>query len=119
MKHVTTKATDRALQVRKLRAPLIKLTKALPGRVTIDQYSVLQVLNADPVNSQAALCRLTHIDRSTMGDIVKRLEERGYVDRKRDASDKRSYNIKLTKKGKDILQRCLKAEEKFLKANPF
>ncbi len=51
---------------------------------------------------QEDLCRSINIDKGTTARALKRLESSGYVSRQRDSSDKRAYNIHLTKKALDF-----------------
>lgn len=49
--------------------------------------------------SQTKLVKATGIDRSTMTDLVNRLEGQGNLSRKRNGEDKRAYVVSLTAKG--------------------
>jgi DNA-binding MarR family transcriptional regulator len=53
--------------------------------------------------SQTGLVEQTGVDRSTLADIVRRLVEKGLVQRKRTRSDARMYAVRLTAKGKAAL----------------
>lgn len=107
-----SKICDKAIEMRKYRAELRSFAYKLPHKVTLDQYSILHVLNIDPVQSQKSICVLTHIDRSTMADVLKRLHERGWIVIKGDDADRRKQNVALTKLGRSVLNACYKLEEK-------
>jgi MarR family transcriptional regulator, temperature-dependent positive regulator of motility len=46
----------------------------------------------------------TGIDRSTLADIVRRLVKRQLLQRRRTRKDTRSYAVKLTDEGREVLQ---------------
>lgn len=63
------------------------------------QFGVLNVLSSTPGSSQRELCDELDIDRTTIGDVVARLESRGLVQRVRDERDLRKYILRLTERG--------------------
>lgn len=71
--------------------------------VTPRQYEVLRAVQACDEPSQTELVKKTGIDRSTLADIVRRLVERGLVERQRTRRDARTYAVKLSDAGKDLL----------------
>jgi hypothetical protein len=56
-----------------------------PKKVTSVQFGVLSVLARTPGASQTELCAQLDLDRSTIADIVARLERHGLSERIRDA----------------------------------
>ncbi|MBL8645481.1 MAG: MarR family transcriptional regulator [Rhodospirillaceae bacterium] len=50
--------------------------------------------------AQDALTNAMHIDRSNAGRALKRLEQDGYVVRRKDAEDKRANFVRMTDKGR-------------------
>ena len=54
------------------------------------QYSALKALRAHPGIDQATLAGLIAFDRTTIGGVVDRLEQRGYLTRKVSARDRRA-----------------------------
>ncbi len=71
--------------------------------LTPRQYAVLKAVAANKNPSQTLLVEKTGIDRSTLADIVRRLEARGLLARQRTESDARKYAIRLTDSGKTAL----------------
>lgn len=64
------------------------------------QYAVLAVLDTYPGISQRVLADMVAFDRSTIGDVIQRLEDRGLVARRPSAADKRIRCNQLTTAGK-------------------
>ena len=79
---------------------------AFECRVGLDlnarQYAVLRVIAKSEGLSQTAIVEATGIDRSTVAEMVRRLTERGWVQRRR-ARDARAYAVRLTRAGKETL----------------
>lgn len=71
--------------------------------ITPRQFTVLAAAAAGDDLSQTSLVELTGIDRSTIADIVRRLVERGLIQRRRTKRDARMYAIRLTAHGKAAL----------------
>jgi len=74
------------------------------GSLTPRQYEVLNAVNSSEEPSQTLLVEQTGIDRSTLADIVRRLVERGLLERRRTRQDARMYAVNLTAEGKAILK---------------
>jgi DNA-binding MarR family transcriptional regulator len=53
--------------------------------------------------SQTGLVGLTGIDRSTLADVVQRLQRKGLLHRRRTKEDARAYSVKLTDAGRRVL----------------
>lgn len=63
------------------------------------QYAALAVLERLPGASQSELGAELDLDRSTIADIVSRLERRGAIERTPHESDRRRYSLNLTTAG--------------------
>ncbi len=63
------------------------------------QYAALAVLERLPRASQSELGAELDLDRSTISDIVSRLERRGIIERGADEHDRRRYSLGLTTLG--------------------
>ncbi|GAA3880307.1 winged helix DNA-binding protein [Leifsonia kafniensis] len=63
------------------------------------QYAALAVLERMPGASQSELGAELDLDRSTIADIVARLERRGVIERSPHESDRRRYALRLTAAG--------------------
>jgi len=74
------------------------------AQLTPRQYIVLRSA-ADAIEaSQTALVEATGIDRSTVADIVRRLVERGLLQRERTKHDARMYAVRVTNAGRGALK---------------
>jgi DNA-binding MarR family transcriptional regulator len=71
--------------------------------LTPRQYAVLVAVAEQPNCNQTNLVAKTGIDRSTLADIVRRLVDDGVLHRRRCKEDVRSYAVRLTPKGEEIL----------------
>jgi DNA-binding MarR family transcriptional regulator len=72
--------------------------------ITARQFVVLAAIDGMERPSQTALCDVSGIDRSTLADIVRRLEMRGLVHRERTKADARMYAVSVTADGTALLQ---------------
>jgi DNA-binding MarR family transcriptional regulator len=72
--------------------------------LTHRQFTVLSAVDSQDGKSQTELVKLTGIDRSTLADLVARLIEQGYLQRKRTKEDARTNSIRLTPVGKKTLK---------------
>ncbi len=73
--------------------------------VTPVQYSILTVADAQPGLDQAALANEVGVDRTTMADVLARLERRGLVRRSRIERDARRKLVHATVAGRRLLAR--------------
>lgn len=71
--------------------------------VTLRQFAVLAAIAETPGLSQSDLGRATGIDRSTLAEMIARLEKRGLLTRTASASDARAYSVRLAAAGATIL----------------
>jgi DNA-binding MarR family transcriptional regulator len=70
-----------------------------PLGLTAAQALVLVILADDPEATAAAMCRTLSHDAGAMTRIVDKLEKRGLVRRVREARDRRSSRLQLTREG--------------------
>ncbi len=73
--------------------------------LTPRQYAILVAIDEHAGVSQTGLVARTGIDRSTLADIVKRMIEKGLVQRQRTSEDARTYAVRLTRKGASALRK--------------
>ncbi|HEY6779778.1 MAG TPA: MarR family transcriptional regulator [Thermoleophilaceae bacterium] len=66
-------------------------------------FGMLTIIGAEEPISQQELSRRTGIDPSTMVARMDALDERGYVERLRGSEDRRSYEIRLSPPGRELL----------------
>lgn len=71
------------------------------------QFAVMNALLGEPELDQRTVGERVDIDRSTMADIVARLSSRGLLEWTRDATDGRRKMIRLTPKGRALLQEII------------
>ena len=92
------------------------------GDLTPRQYAVLVTVSQNEGLSQTNLVDRTGIDRSTLADIVRRMQRKGLLQRRRTKEDARAYAVKLTDEGRRVLRAAeplaKKVDEKVLDALP-
>ncbi|MGO4328518.1 MarR family winged helix-turn-helix transcriptional regulator [Cupriavidus sp. 2TAF22] len=71
--------------------------------ITPVQYAILTVLSVLPGLDQTALGQEVGFDRTTTADVVRRLEERGLLERKDNPADRRTRHVHLTKEGQAVV----------------
>ncbi len=76
-------------------------------RVSARHVGVLSVVVANPSLSQRRIGDLLRVDRTTMVALIDSLEGLGLVTRKRVPTDRRSFEIEATSKGRRVLERAL------------
>jgi DNA-binding MarR family transcriptional regulator len=86
---------DARRQVQKMSAEFLTLTG-----YTASQAAILVSLLRKEGVSQTHLSAVSGIDRSTMADVVRRLQKKGLVARKRTKEDARAYSVRLTVEGR-------------------
>jgi len=74
------------------------------GDLTPRQLAVLVTVAGNEGLSQTGLVERTGIDRSTLADIVRRMQRKGLLQRRRTREDARAYAVKLTDEGRRLLR---------------
>jgi DNA-binding MarR family transcriptional regulator len=72
--------------------------------LTPRQLAVLTTVAQHEGLSQTGIVDRTGIDRSTLADIVRRLQKKGLLQRRRTKEDARAYAVKLTEEGRRVLR---------------
>jgi MarR family transcriptional regulator, lower aerobic nicotinate degradation pathway regulator len=67
------------------------------------QYSAVFAINHHPGIDQTALCNIIALDRSTIGDVVARLEKKKLIKRRYGALDRRTKSLYVTPLGRRLL----------------
>jgi DNA-binding MarR family transcriptional regulator len=73
--------------------------------LTPRQLAVLVTVAQNDGLSQTGLVERTGIDRSTLADIVRRMQKKGLLQRRRTKHDARAYAVRLTPDGRRVLKR--------------
>jgi DNA-binding MarR family transcriptional regulator len=85
--------------------------------LTPKQFSLLAFLWKQDGLSQVELSEKCQIDRTTIGGLVDRLQQQGYVRREPHPEDRRAFQIRLTERGtaleKDLLFIARKVTDTF------
>lgn len=72
--------------------------------ITHAGFTALGVLATVGPLRQAQLAELVHVQAQTIGKTLSRLESRGYIERTRGDDDRRSQTVRITDKGRAILE---------------
>jgi MarR family transcriptional regulator, temperature-dependent positive regulator of motility len=92
------------------------------GDLTPRQLAVLMAVAQNEGLSQTGLVERTGIDRSTLADIVRRMQRKGLLQRRRTREDARAYSVKLTDEGRKMLRTAeplaKRVDERILDALP-
>jgi MarR family transcriptional regulator, temperature-dependent positive regulator of motility len=90
--------------------------------LTPRQLAVLVTVANNEGLSQTGLVDRTGIDRSTLADIVRRMQRKGLLQRRRTKEDARAYAVKLTDEGRKVLRAAeplaRKVDDRILDALP-
>jgi DNA-binding MarR family transcriptional regulator len=74
--------------------------------LTQKQAATLWLIHANAGTSQAEIAAALGMDRATMMALTDRLEDRGFVIRKRSSVDRRRQELYLTPAGQSMLKKC-------------
>jgi MarR family transcriptional regulator for hemolysin len=77
--------------------------------MTRAQWMILVRLERQPGMSQNELAALVEVEPITIGRLVDRLERRGFVERRPDATDRRIWRLHLTPAATPMLKEIAKA----------
>ena len=83
--------------------------------LTYTQYIVMMVLwEQSPVNEKF-LCEALCLKTNTLTPLLKKLESKGYIEKKKDSQDERNLVITLTEKGAELQDKALCVPETIAK----
>jgi DNA-binding MarR family transcriptional regulator len=77
-----------------------------PLGITYTQYIVFLALWEKDDVSVSDLCARLYLDSGTLTPLLKKMEQEGYINRTRSASDERVVRITLTEKGREMEERA-------------
>lgn len=97
---------------------LVRLAKAVHRRSTEDmlgmrmrQFMVLSYLRDRAPEQQQQLCESLWLDPNNCVLLLNELEQAGYIERRRDPTDRRRHLVDLTDAGRAALERGERAQE--------
>lgn len=76
------------------------------GDLTAVQYAALAAIGAHPGIDATRLSEIIHFDRSTIGDVLDRIESKGWVRRTPAPGDRRVKSLELSAAGRTVLQQA-------------
>lgn len=76
--------------------------------ITPVQFAALDAIKSFPGSDQAGIAAKIAYDRATIGGVIERLLDKGYVQRTPSAEDRRAKVITLTPRGDAAYQRILR-----------
>lgn len=79
--------------------------RQVDGVLTGPQFAVLVAVDEHPGSDQGSLASAVALDRSTMADIARRMQEKGLITRIPDLKDGRRRLLNLTAEGHETLAR--------------
>lgn len=82
---------------------------------TPSQFGILLNLSEENLIPMSELSRQAACVNSNITSIISRMEEKGLVQRNQDQRDRRIVKVKLTEKGKELIEQTLPAHYQFLK----
>ncbi|MEK9679288.1 MAG: MarR family transcriptional regulator [Rhodospirillaceae bacterium] len=71
------------------------------------QFAAMDAIAAFPRIDQAGVAARIAYDRATIGGVIDRLEQKGYVSRQVSKQDRRAREVRLTKKGARLFEDIL------------
>lgn len=80
--------------------------------LTKQQFTVLAAVEQNEGISQTDLVGLTGIDRSTLAEMIRRMIDKGLLDRERTESDQRANAVRIAPAGKKALRAARSASER-------
>ncbi|MFV0376105.1 MAG: MarR family winged helix-turn-helix transcriptional regulator [Mangrovibacterium sp.] len=84
--------------------------------ITYSQYLVLMVLWEDGLQTVNQIGEKLHLDSGTLTPLLKRLENKGFIARKRRSCDERMVDITTTEKGLALKEEVAKVPPKVVEA---
>lgn len=85
----------------------VQRTQAAGFDLTPVQFAALDAIQAQPGTDQARLAEMIAYDRATIGGVIERLEQKGWVLRVVSERDRRARELTLTPEGRRILKALL------------
>mgnify|MGYP002382426938 CR=1 FL=1 len=86
----------------KSRPVFVQRTKAAGFDLTPVQFAALDAIHAHPAMDQARIAEMIGYDRATIGGVIDRLEQKGWIHRVVSERDRRARELSLTREGARI-----------------
>jgi MarR family transcriptional regulator, lower aerobic nicotinate degradation pathway regulator len=77
--------------------------------LTAVQYAALVAIGSNPYIDATRLSQVIYFDRSTIGDVLDRIESKGWIVRQSTASDRRLKLLTLAPAGEEVLRQVAPA----------
>jgi DNA-binding MarR family transcriptional regulator len=84
--------------------------------LTKQQYTVLAAVEQNEGMSQTELVNITGIDRSTLAEMIRRMIEKGLLDRERTETDQRANAVRIGPGGRRALRSARSASDRVERA---
>ena len=84
--------------------------------LTYTQYIVMMFFWEKKTSNVKTLGKILLLDSSTLTPLLKKLENKGYIERHRDQNDERNLILTITKKGEDLKEKAVNIPDKMIKA---
>lgn len=85
----------------------VQRTQAAGYDLTPVQFAALDAIHANPSTDQARVAEAIAYDRATIGGVIERLEQKGWIQRVVSERDRRARELSLTAEGKRVLKNLL------------
>lgn len=79
--------------------------------LTYTQYIVMMVLWEHGQANEKLLCKSLCLKSNTLTPLLKKLEDKGYIEKSKDAYDERNLVITLTETGRELRDKALSVPE--------
>lgn len=99
--HLIRRLHQQATQV------FVQRTQAAGFDLTSVQFAALDAIHAHPGTDQARVAELIAYDRATIGGVIDRLEQKGWIRRVVSERDRRARELSLTDEGRQVYRRLL------------
>ncbi len=80
----------------------VQRTHAAGFDLTPVQFAALEAIHAHPATDQARVAEMIAYDRATIGGVIERLEQKGWIRRVVSERDRRARELSLTAKGRRV-----------------
>ena len=81
--------------------------------LTEGQVPCLMVISKKSGITQDGLAKMFHIDKGTIARAIRKLEEKGMINKVQDPVNRRRYLLSITEKGENLIPVILQAEKRW------